>query len=121
MSLRIHSRSLEDLGRFYRSCGERQAPMYQLVLALAASRYTTVVHAATSHITLLLAATPTFDWDTGVLRITYDGVHVVFIYAESPFVEQRRTSRVSPEEAFATLERFIQELGWIIEYRDPVV
>jgi hypothetical protein len=117
MSLEVRTRSLEEIAHFYRGMGELQAPMYDLVRALADSRYSDAVHGATSHATLLLAATPTFGWDTGVLRISYEAGQVVFSYAESPHVDQRRTRRVPPEHAFATLERFIHELGWIVEYR----
>jgi hypothetical protein len=120
MLFTVRTRPLSQIVRFYRTFGGRQEPMAALAEQLERAAYGAAVYAATSHATLLLAPTPEFEWDTGVLRVTLDGDQVVLVYAESPFISRRWTRRVPAADAFAAVERFVRDRRWLVEYRDSV-
>jgi hypothetical protein len=120
MAFEVHRRPLAELARFYRTFGERQAPMVALVEALAASGRAADLHSGTTKATLVLARTSTFDVDAGVLRVSYDGVHIVLAAAEAPRPTRPWVRRVSPDEGYAAVEEFLIARRWSVESRPPV-
>lgn len=93
--------------------------MADLAERIYLSRYVDGVHATTSMHTLLVAQTPEFQWETGVLRVDATEAGYRFEFVEQPFEERRwvRECGPDPDAAFRVFERLVQHLHWFVEYR----
>jgi len=117
-----------EIERFYRWLvdeGLKVRGMLHLVEQIRASRYASALHAWTSMHDLCIVQTPRTYPDTHdlpYLRITpfFDGT-VEFRYIDTFVEEKQWHRRVDEEDAFQRLERFIDQLHWVVreKARDP--
>ncbi|HEX8692923.1 MAG TPA: hypothetical protein VF746_10915 [Longimicrobium sp.] len=121
--LTIEARPWPEIAAFYRGIPWAGA-MADLAERIAASEYAPGLFGATSMHTLLVAQTPEFERDAGVLRVEPvvestepPKLRLRFEFVEQPGVERRWTRECAPEEGFATFLRFLQLQRWFVEYR----
>ncbi|MBF5045676.1 hypothetical protein FGE12_24935 [Aggregicoccus sp. 17bor-14] len=125
MNFEIHSRPWPDIVGFYRDLVENHGweleGMLNLVCQLAASRYAQGhLYGATSMERLLLAQTPTFEYQREMLLIEPSRDRLVFTYFEEPYVSVRWTKTCAPEAGFSALEHFLVDVKkWWREQPPP--
>lgn len=114
------TRPWPDIVRFYRSIPWAGA-MADLAEAISSSRHGADVYALTSMHTLIVAQTPEFEPNTGVLRIEpvlNAGCITAFRfeYMEEPSTKPRWTREYGLSDGLAAFERFIARVHWFVEY-----
>jgi hypothetical protein len=109
-----------DIERFYRGLVDRGLDvraMLHLVEEIKTSQYARALHAWTSMHDLCIVQGPcTHPYDGPYLRITplFDGC-IELRYIDTPIEEKQWRRRVKEEDAFRRLERFIDQLHWVVQ------
>jgi hypothetical protein len=111
---RTMTRPWADIEATYRGRDE-VAAMLRLVEQVRASLHESILHAWTSMHDLCIVQAPcTHPYNGPYLRISprFDGT-IEFRYVDSHIVAKQWHRVVEDEEAFARLERFMEQLHWI--------
>jgi hypothetical protein len=115
----VMTRPWSDTENFYRwlvDGGLDVRGMLLLVEQIAASQYARALHAWTSMHDLCIVQVPcTYPYDGPYLRISplFNG-WIEFRYIDTPIEEKQWRRRVKAEDAFQRLERFIDQLHWVV-------
>jgi hypothetical protein len=120
------TRPWADIEDYYRQLAERSAPakgMLRLVERIRSSTYVRALFAWTSIPDLCIVQVPcTYPYDGPFLRISpqSDG-SIAFRFIDTPFESKQWHRVVIEEDAFRRLERFIDQLHWVVreKTRDP--
>jgi hypothetical protein len=108
-----------EIERFYRwlvDGGLHVRGMLRLVEQIEASQYARALHAWTSMHDLCIVQVPcSFPYDGPYLRISplFDGT-IEFRYIDTAVFEKQWRRFVREEDAFQRLERFIDQLHWVV-------
>jgi hypothetical protein len=115
----LMTRPWADIADFYRwlvKGGMSIGAMVRLVEQVEGSCYARGLHAWTSMHDLCIVQVPcTFPYDGPYLRISprFDGT-IEFRYIDTPFYEKQWRRVVKEEDAFERLERFTDQLRWVV-------
>jgi hypothetical protein len=115
----LMTRPWGQIEKFYRrlvSAGLNVRAMLRLVEQIEASQYARALHAWTSMHDLCIVQVPcTFPDYLPFLRITpfFEGT-IEFRYFDTLIEEKQWHRRVKEEDAFQRLERFIDQLHWVV-------
>lgn len=113
----------EEIAERYRTAAWK-APMLELVERIIASPYAGGLYATTSMHTLIVGQTPELGWNDHLLfvePITDGGAitRIRFDFIEYPGPTRHWSRECAPEDAFATLERFLQLQRWFVRLPPP--
>ena len=114
---------IADRYRWLAEGGMNIGAMLRLVEQIEASPYARGLHAWTSMHDLCIVQVPcTYPYDGPFLRISplFDGT-IEFRYVDTPMFEKQWRRLVREGDAFERLERFIDQLHWVVreKKRDP--
>jgi hypothetical protein len=107
---------IEEFYRWLVDGGLNVRGMLSLVEQIEASQYARALHAWTSMHALWIVQVPcAFPCDLGYLRVTplFDGM-IEFRYIDTHIAEKQWHRRVKEDDAFVRLERFIDQLHWVV-------